>query len=106
MLKELFNQPAKLADRVIAPGEASEPGVTMATSYRACEAGDRWLVTGTCRVMMVSRGTSVCRPFGALSFLVIGSPGSEASPGAITLSASFAGSLNNYFHGCGLGRAV
>ena len=43
-----------------------------------------------------------------LNFAIV-TPGSEASPGAINLSACSAGSLNNYFNtsfGCGPGRAV
>ena len=47
-----FDEPAEQADRVIAPGEAAEPGVTIEKSNRACEAGDRLLVTGIGAVMM------------------------------------------------------
>ena len=46
-----LTEPAKLADGVIAPGDGpAEPGVTVAKSNRACEAGDRWLVTKICKL--------------------------------------------------------
>ena len=46
-----LTEPAKLADGVIAPGDGSaEPGVKVAKSNRACEAGDRWLVTKICKL--------------------------------------------------------
>jgi len=46
-----FTEPAKLAEGVIAPGDGpAEPGVTVAKSNRACEAGDRWLVTKICKL--------------------------------------------------------
>ena len=38
--KKLFNQPAKLAERVIAPSEAAEPGETDTKMFRAHEVGD------------------------------------------------------------------
>ena len=38
--KKLFNQPAKLAERVIAPGEAAEPGETETKMVGAHEVGD------------------------------------------------------------------
>jgi len=40
LLKESFNQPAKLAERVIAPGEAAEPGETQTEMFGAHEVGD------------------------------------------------------------------
>ena len=40
VLRESFNEPAKLAKRVIAPGDGeAEPGVTATNFQRACEAG-------------------------------------------------------------------
>jgi len=38
--KKSFNQPAKLAERVIAPGEAAEPGETQTKIFGAHEVGD------------------------------------------------------------------
>ena len=37
VLKELCNEPAKLADRSVAPGEASEPGKRISKKLRAPE---------------------------------------------------------------------
>src|SRR5258705_11797036 len=99
---ESLNEPAKLAERVLAPGESeAEPGVTAHQFRKACEAGDRWLIVA-CNENPESKlffARFLCRPLRGLRRICgFPSPGSASpSPGASTLTASFAGWLSGLF---------
>jgi len=89
--KKSFNQPAKLAERVLAPGDGeAEPGGSSPTWSQPT----KWATDETCKQVGLARLPSVARFAGFWKLAV--TPGSASpSPGASTLSASFAGWLND-----------
>jgi hypothetical protein len=101
-MEEGFTEPAKLADRVIAPGEGSaEPRVYGPKTQQSLRSWRQMLsYEHLFKVMMITHNSSICHPsvahFVARTRFASRSPGSaETSPGAITLSASFAGSVSD-----------
>jgi hypothetical protein len=92
--EEPFNQPAKLAKRVLAPGDGeAEPGVrsVITVSLRSWRQCSRALKNRESKLF--SHVSSVAHFVGWTS-VGFGPPGSASpSPGASTLSARFAGSL-------------
>ncbi len=94
--KKRFNQPAKQAVRVLAPGDGeAEPGVKATTNFKEpakqATVGSRSIFVMSPALLHVS---SVAHFVGS-EVLGFGSPGSASpSPGASTLSARFADSLD------------
>jgi hypothetical protein len=93
-----LTEPAKLADRVIAPGDGfAEPGVTGVKRVRACEAGDRRLGTKIRSVRMTLAShlpSAIYRTLRGWRFFGSVPPGSaEPSPGAL-LCPPLRGSVN------------
>ena len=100
VMTALFNEPAKLADRSVAPGEASEPGERVTKKLRAPKGATDGCAARNHHDFAIPVTNHLSPASQALLDFVIVTPGSAASPGATLRSACSAGSSNAFLQLC------